>query len=135
MKRRCLNPNCDKFQHYGGRGIKICKRWLDKKNGFINFYKDMGERPEGLTLDRINNEGNYTPHNCRWATQKTQCNNRRNHKPVYKIFDDLTYRKDLTNYQKFAIRKKTQKTSALGLLNFFAGVVVGAIITYFIIHK
>lgn len=73
MKARCLNPSSTDFQSYGGRGIKICKEWLE----FENFYADMGDRPKGLSLDRINNMGNYEPSNCRWADNITQANNRR----------------------------------------------------------
>ena len=73
MKARCLNPSSTDFESYGGRGIKICNEWLD----FENFYADMGDRPEGLSLDRINNMGNYEPNNCRWADNITQANNRR----------------------------------------------------------
>lgn len=75
MKQRCLNPNSQRWDDYGGRGITICKRWLDS---FENFYTDMGERPKQLSLDRINNDGNYEPSNCRWATAKQQMNNRSN---------------------------------------------------------
>jgi hypothetical protein len=71
MKQRCLNPNQIGFANYGGRGVRVCGRWLD----FANFLADMGERPEGGTLDRIDGDGNYEPDNCRWATQKEQCNN------------------------------------------------------------
>lgn len=73
MKSRCNNKNASNFRIYGGRGIKICKRW----NKFENFYKDMGERPEGKFLDRIDCNGNYKPSNCRWATAKENGRNRR----------------------------------------------------------
>ncbi|MGA8409978.1 MAG: hypothetical protein WB680_22595 [Candidatus Acidiferrales bacterium] len=76
MKIRCLCKTCVAYKHYGRRGIKICDRWLGP-SGFVNFCKDMGRRPEGKTLDRRNPEGDYTPGNCRWASDKTQANNKR----------------------------------------------------------
>lgn len=74
MKMRCLNSRNLIFKNYGGRGIKVCKRWMK----FENFYKDMGERPEGMNLGRINNNGDYKPSNCRWETQKQQNGNKTN---------------------------------------------------------
>lgn len=82
MSRRCFKLDDRCYARYGGRGITVCARWLGR-DGFIHFLEDMGERPEGLTLDRIDVDGNYEPSNCRWATQSQQQNNKRRHKDHY----------------------------------------------------
>ncbi len=79
MKKRCLSTKDKDYPNYGGRGITICDRWLGV-DGFFNFIEDMGDRPNGTTLDRKDTNGNYSSDNCRWADVHTQSGNKRNSK-------------------------------------------------------
>jgi hypothetical protein len=85
MKARCYNENTENYPRYGGRGITVCNRWLES---FENFFEDMGKKPSlNHSLDRINNDGNYEPGNCRWATKKEQSQNRANNRVL--IYGDI----------------------------------------------
>lgn len=98
MKRRCDAINTPFYKNYGGRGITYCKRWAK----FENFYKDMGERPPKMSLDRINNNKNYCLKNCRWATYKEQRSNTR--KNVF-----VTFRGETTTFQQLADKYKIDR--------------------------
>ncbi|HBX9978947.1 TPA: AP2 domain-containing protein [Klebsiella variicola] len=88
MMQRCNNPKNDRYADYGGRGIHVCQEWHD----LTNFYADMGDRPDGATLDRIDNELGYSPGNCRWATPAEQQANRRKYKGGKSKYPGVTRR-------------------------------------------
>lgn len=86
MKKRCLNPNATAYKNYGGRGVTVCDRW---RNSFENFLRDMGGKPEGMGIERCDNEKEYSPENCTWATAREQNNNKRNNRHI--IIYGVTY--------------------------------------------
>lgn len=105
MKSRCYNENNDSYGRYGGRGITVCERWLES---FENFFADIGKRPEGMSLERIDNSQGYTPQNCKWATVFEQANNKRNN--FFVIWEG----------QKFTLANLARATGAnYGTLAFF----------------
>lgn len=82
MRARCRNKNNKRYERYGGRGIRVCESWNEEIVGFDNFIKDMGRRPDGCSLDRINNDKGYSKENCRWASANIQATNKSNNKKV-----------------------------------------------------
>lgn len=81
MKQRCNNPNNPKYPSYGGRGIKICEEWANDFEEFKSWSYENGYSDE-LSIDRVDNDGNYEPSNCKWSSPKEQCNNRRNSRKI-----------------------------------------------------
>lgn len=101
MWNRCTNPKYVLFHRYGGRGIRVCERW----EKFENFFQDMGTKPKGMSLGRIDNDGNYEPCNCRWETPTQQCNNTRRSvrvegKTIQNLSDDLGIKKATLYYRR-----------------------------------
>lgn len=96
MIARCYCSGSSGYKHYGGRGIQVCLRWRGPK-GFALFLADMGERPDGMTLERIDYDGNYTPRNCRWAPQVEQVLNSRHNRC-------LTHRNETLSVSQWAKR-------------------------------
>lgn len=109
MIQRCYDKNTKAYPNYGGRGIKICDRWLEADGqGFLNFLADMGPRPgyKRASVDRVDNDGDYCPENCRWATNQIQCNNRR----TCKMFTIDGVTKTMADWERhYGLKPKTLK--------------------------
>ena len=100
MVARCTNPKVAYFKHYGGRGITVCERWKD----YLNFLADMGECPDGYSIERINNDLGYSPDNCKWIPKRSQARNTRNAlrfegKPLAQIAEETGIHYDTLYYR------------------------------------
>lgn len=103
MKKRCYNKNCSRYKDYGGRGIVVCAEWEHDFRSFY-FWSERNGYQNDLTIDRINNDGDYTPNNCRWVTNQQNCNNGRHQRKVF-INGNTTTIRDLSN--EFGLTYKT----------------------------
>ena len=110
-RQRCYNESCRDYRYYGGRGIKICERWLES---FENFLEDMGLRPEGCTLERKDNNGDYCPENCVWATRAVQSSNTRSTKLI--TFEGETH--SVSEWERIKGFKQGTLKARLGRLNY-----------------
>jgi len=117
MLQRCNNPRAAKYGNHGGRGIVVCERW----RSFVNFLADMGERPIGRTLDRRDNDGNYEPGNCRWATTQEQNQNNRH----CKLTPDLV-REILGRFEHGESQASIRRRLGLEYSSTISGIVRGA---------
>jgi len=106
MLQRCCNEENDNYHHYGGRGIKVCDEWSGE-SGFVNFLRDMGNRPSNTSLDRVDVNGDYTPENCRWVSNSMQSYNRRK-----KEDNGVYFRKDTNKWSAYI--NKDRKRYNLG---------------------
>jgi hypothetical protein len=125
MKKRCYYVEGEHYPHYGGRGIKVCDRWLEEHNGYKNFLEDMGFRPKGMTLDRIDVDGNYEPGNCRWSDNKTQIINQRRFSHIKQYTDDewLEIQKDyIENKLSYDDISEKYSVSSKTIMGYFGGI-------------
>jgi len=121
MRDRCRNKNHKFYHRYGGRGISVCARWGD----FSVFLSDMGERPEGLTLDRIDNDGDYAPGNCRWVSSLTQGQNRRQFKKTDEVVSlILSFKRKAKNGRGDGLTYKEIANEVGGISQYLVGEVV-----------
>ena len=125
MKKRCYYVDGEHYPHYGGRGIVVCDRWLEPENGYKNFLEDMGLRPKGMTLDRINVDGNYEPGNCRWANNSIQVINQRrfSHFKQYTDEEWIEIQKDyIGNKLSYDDISEKYSVSTKTIMNHFGGI-------------
>ncbi len=125
MKERCYSAKANRYHVYGGRGIKVCERWL---NSFTNFLEDMGERPEGMTLDRVDVNSDYTPKNCRWATYKEQSNNKSSNRL-------LTFNNETLTVSQWGDRFHIKRATISARINNYGWSIEKAILTPVRRHK
>lgn len=121
MMARCFNNQHPLYPYYGGRGVTVCDEWANKNTGPVKFIRDMGERPQGFSLDRVDTNGNYTPENCKWSKGSDQCFNRRKQKNNTSGVPGIYWRREENKWR--ATIKKEGKVHSLGMYKQFSDAV------------